>query len=88
MATPANIKFPTLVDDGRGYDRHHACAWSRLRFASMLYNHGRTWVKPHGTASIHVSMYAAEKKILAGLSAVEADRVGPERLPGAVGSMA
>ena len=28
----------------------------------MLYNHGRTWVKPHGTASIHVSMYAAGKK--------------------------
>ena len=54
----------------------------------MLYNHGRTWVKPHGTASIHVSMYAAEKKILAGLSAVEADRVGLERLTGAVGSMA
>ena len=53
---------PTLVDDSRGYGRHHACAWSRLRFASMLYNHGRTWVKPHGTASIHVSMYAAGKK--------------------------
>ena len=28
----------------------------------MVYNHGRTWVKPHGTASIHVSMYAAGKK--------------------------